>query len=80
MRKKDVEKISDVVSAILRMQGLETPLNEARAVNAWSEVVGERVANATGNVRIYNQVLRGSAVAGVAQQSFHAAQTACEKD
>ena len=44
MRKKDVEKISDVVSAILRMQGLETPLNEARAVNAWSEVVGERVA------------------------------------
>ena len=57
MRKKDVEKISDVVSAILRMQGLETPLNEARAVNAWSEVVGERVANATGNVRIYNQVL-----------------------
>ena len=39
------------------MQGLETPLNEARAVNAWSEVVGERVANATGNVRIYNQVL-----------------------
>ena len=57
MRKKDVEKISDVVSAILRMQGLETPLNEARAVNAWSEVVVERVANATGNVRIYNQVL-----------------------
>ena len=57
VRKKDVEKISDVVSAILRMQGLETPLNEARAVNAWSEVVGERVANATGNVRIYNQVL-----------------------
>ena len=57
MRRKKVEPIGDVVSLFLRAQGLETPLNEARAVNAWPEIVGERVAQATQNLRIYNQVL-----------------------
>ncbi len=57
MRRKKVEPIGDVVSLFLRAQGLETPLNEARAVNAWQEIVGERVAQATQNLRIYNQVL-----------------------
>ncbi len=57
MRRRNVEQIGDVVSLFLRAQGLETPLNEARAVNAWPEIVGERVARATQNIRIYNQVL-----------------------
>ncbi len=57
MRRKNIEQIGDVVSMFLRVQGLETPLNEARAVNAWPEIVGQSVARATQNIRIYNQVM-----------------------
>ncbi len=57
MRRRKVEAVCDVVPALLRELGLETPLNEARAINAWEIIVGERVAKATGNVKIYNQVM-----------------------
>ncbi len=57
MRRRKVEAVCDVVPALLRELGLETPLNEARAVNAWEMIVGERVAKATGNVKIYNRVM-----------------------
>ena len=41
----------------LREQGLETPLNQKRLVEAWPEVAGPAVARYTLNTYIYNQTL-----------------------
>lgn len=41
----------------LREQGLETPLNQKRLVEAWPEVVGPVIARYTLNTYIYNQTL-----------------------
>ena len=42
---------------VLREQGLETPLNQKRIVDAWPEVAGPIVARYTLNTYIYNQTL-----------------------
>lgn len=42
---------------VLREQGLETPLNQKRLVDAWPEVVGPIVSRYTLNTYIYNQTL-----------------------
>lgn len=41
----------------LREQGLETPLNQKRLVEAWPEVAGPLIARYTLNAYIYNQTL-----------------------
>ena len=41
----------------LREQGLETPLNQKRLVEAWPVVAGDVVARYTLNTYIYNQTL-----------------------
>jgi predicted nucleic acid-binding Zn ribbon protein len=40
-----------------REEGLETPLNEYRLINAWSQVLGPAVQSYTKNLQIHNQVL-----------------------
>lgn len=57
MRRREAEEVGDIVPQLLREIGLETPLNEWRAVEAWPEVAGKRAAAATESVRIYNQVM-----------------------
>jgi hypothetical protein len=57
MKRGETKPVDDIVRLFLRESGLETPLNEARAVNAWPEIVGQRTALASRNVRIYNQKL-----------------------
>jgi len=41
----------------LREQGLETPLNQKRLVEAWPQVAGPVIARYTLNCHIYNQTL-----------------------
>ena len=41
----------------MREQGLETPLNQKRLVDAWPEVAGPVIARYTLNTYIYNQTL-----------------------
>ena len=41
----------------LREQGLETPLQQKRLVEAWPKVAGEVIARYTLNTYIYNQTL-----------------------
>ncbi|MBO4801086.1 MAG: DUF721 domain-containing protein [Bacteroidaceae bacterium] len=57
MRKQQAEKIDNVVHRFLREEGLETPYNEYRLVQAWPEVMGQGIANYTGNLEIRNRVL-----------------------
>ena len=57
MFKRKVQPLKDLVLQVLREQGLETPLNQKRLVDAWPEVAGPIVARYTLNTYIYNQTL-----------------------
>ncbi|MCM1078033.1 MAG: DUF721 domain-containing protein [Bacteroidales bacterium] len=49
--------VSEIVLEILRAQGLETPLQQRRLINAWEEIAGTLVARYTGEKFIRNQTL-----------------------
>lgn len=57
MKRKKTEGLKDVIFQYLRENGLETPLNEYRATQAWSSVVGPTFARYTTDIKIYNQTM-----------------------
>ena len=57
MRRNKTESIGDLVRQYLRQEGLETPLNEVRMVEAWAEVMGQAVARYTGDVFVPEAML-----------------------
>ncbi|MCQ2058966.1 MAG: DUF721 domain-containing protein [Bacteroidaceae bacterium] len=57
MKRSYSESIDTVIGNWLREQGLETPLNQYRLINAWPQVVGNYFAKYTHDLNIYNQVL-----------------------
>ena len=57
MFRRDVQSISDLLNMYLRREGLETPLLQRRAIDAWEKVVGACVARYTGEKFIKNQTL-----------------------
>ena len=57
MFRRDVQSISDLLNMYLRREGLETPLLQRRAIDAWETVVGAGVARYTGEKFIKNQTL-----------------------
>lgn len=57
MFRRDVKSINDLLNMYLRREGLETPLLQRRAVDAWDNVVGAGVARYTGEKFIKNQTL-----------------------
>ncbi len=57
MFKRDVKQVKNLILQVLHEQGLETPLNQKRLVEAWPEVAGPVIARYTLNAYIYNQTL-----------------------
>lgn len=57
MFKRDVQQIKDLILRNLRVQGLETPLQQKRLIDSWQEVAGETVAKYTDGLSIRNQTL-----------------------
>lgn len=57
MKRNNTELIGDVIRQFLRQEGLETPLNEYRLVDAWKDVVGPVILKYTTNIYIKNQTL-----------------------
>lgn len=57
MFKRDAKPLSDILRQFIRSEGLETPLLQKRAVDAWEQVTGRTVASFTGEKFIKNQVL-----------------------
>ena len=55
--RRDVQQVKNLILQVLREQGLETPLQQKRLVEAWPEVVGPVIAGYTLNTYIYNQTL-----------------------
>ena len=52
-----MKSIGELILKNLRAQGLETPLQQKRLVEAWPEVMGEMIAGSTQAVYIRNQTL-----------------------
>ncbi len=57
MFKRDVHQISQLVMRNLRVQGLETPLQQKRLVESWPLIAGPAIARYTTGVSIRNQTL-----------------------
>ena len=57
MERRKSELLTDVVRRFMRESGLETPLNQYRILQAWPEVVGKAVAEATVQLYVKNQSL-----------------------
>ena len=57
MRRNETEHIGEIIQKFLRQQGLESPLNEYRLLQAWNDVVGPTLARYTNNLYIKNQTL-----------------------
>lgn len=70
MKRNNTEQIGDVLRQFLRQQGLETPLNEYRLVDAWKDVVGPVIARYTTNLFIKKQVLYVSLSSSVIRQEL----------
>ena len=52
MRRNETEHIGEIIQKFLRQQGLESPLNEYRLLQAWNDVVGPTLARYTNNLYI----------------------------
>lgn len=70
MRRNNAEHIGDVIRFFLRQQGLESPLNEYRLVQAWNDVVGSAMARYTENLYIKNQTLYVHLTSSVLRQEL----------
>ena len=57
MFRRAVQSISDLLNMYLRREGLETPLLQKRAVDAWDTLMGPSIARYTGKKFIKNQTL-----------------------
>ena len=57
MFRRDVQSISDLLNMYLRREGLETPLLQKRAVDAWDTLMGPSIARFTVENFMKNQTL-----------------------
>lgn len=57
MRKQKAEQVGMLIHQFLREEGLETPYNEYRLIEAWPEVMGQGIANFTASLQIRNRTL-----------------------
>lgn len=57
MRKKKAEPVGDILRQMMREEGLETPFNELRLIEAWPEVMGQGIASYTSDLQIRDGVL-----------------------
>ena len=70
MRRNNAEQIGEMISKFFRQNGLESPLNEYRLVQAWKEVVGPAITKYTSNLYIKNQILYVHLTSSVIRQEL----------
>lgn len=57
MKRQKALPIGDMIRRFLREEGLESPLNEYRLIQAWESVLGKAISRYTGQMYIKNQTL-----------------------
>ncbi len=79
MKRNETLLFGDVLRSVLRVQGLESPLNEMHLVDAWPEVVGSVAMRYTSNVFIKNQTLHVQLTSAVLRQELSMRKTVLVK-
>ncbi len=72
MRRRNSEHIGDIISRYIREEGIETPLNQYRLLQAWTEVMGDAISNYTGEMFIKNQTLFIKIKSSILRQDLNA--------
>lgn len=75
MKRNNTEQVGDIIRRLLRQEGLETPLNEYRLIDAWKDVVGPVIARYTTNLYIKNQTLYVHLSSSVLRQELSMSRT-----
>jgi hypothetical protein len=57
MRKKNTQKIDDVVKEYLKAFKIDDKLKEVRLIKSWDDIVGKTIARSTSNIYIDNRKL-----------------------
>ncbi len=57
MRRSETLNISEIISSLLKKQGLEDKLYENRLMNSWEDLLGKTISRATRNMYIKDRVL-----------------------
>lgn len=70
MKRGETKSIAELVRAMCREEGLETPLNEYRLIKAWSQILGSAVQAYTKNLQIHNQILYVTVTSSVLRQEL----------
>ena len=70
MRRNDAEQIGEMIRKFFRQNGLESPLNEYRLVQAWKDVVGPVISKYISNLYIKNQILYVHLTSSVLRQEL----------
>ena len=70
MRRANAQPLAAILQAFLRSNGLETPLNQHRLLEAWPQVMGPTIARYTGRRFIRNQTLYVQVLSGPLKQDL----------
>ena len=70
MKRNNTEQVGDIIRQFLRLEGLESPLNEYRLIESWKDVVGPAIARYTSNLYIKNQTLHVHLTSSVLRQEL----------
>jgi len=57
MRKKNTQKLSDVIQAFVKEKNLQKKFDEIDVVSSWEKILGKIIASYTERVSLYNGVL-----------------------
>jgi predicted nucleic acid-binding Zn ribbon protein len=57
MRRSETLNISEIISSLLKEQGLEDKLYENRLINSWEDLLGRTIARSTRSLYIKDRVL-----------------------
>lgn len=79
MQRVKAKTVGELIRWFLREEGIETPLNEYRAVSCWAEVMGEVVARYTTDVTMRNSILYVSLKSPALRQNLLMQRTAIKQ-
>ena len=57
MRKSQTQNIAQIISTILKANGLEDKLAETRLIQSWEEILGKSVGRLTKSMYVKNRIL-----------------------
>lgn len=70
MRKNQTQKIGEIISSIIKKNGIENRLMEVRIKRAWEEILGKPVARYTKSIFLKNNVLHITLSSSIARNEI----------